>query len=153
MKTWIVALAMMMGVTMTAQEHGRKHDGERGPRKEHRENFTPEQKAELKAKQLTLKLDLTDKQQAELQKLFTENAKERQKAMEERKANREAGKQPTNQERFEMKTKMLDAQIANNRKIKSILTAEQYAKFGKMKEGHHEKITKRVKKFKKHHRR
>ena len=64
---WIVAMAMMMGVTMGAQEHGRKHHGEDRPAKEQRDPFTPEQHAELRAKKLTLSLDLTDKQQAELQ--------------------------------------------------------------------------------------
>jgi periplasmic protein CpxP/Spy len=153
MKTWIVAMAMMMGVTMSAQEHGRKHHGEKGPEKEQRDPLTPEQHAELRAKKLTLALDLTDKQQAELQKVFTEQGKDRQKEMEQRKANHEAGKKPTAEEHFAMETKRLDSQIAGQRKIKNILSAEQYAKFEQMKHERHEKITKGLKKFKKNHRR
>lgn len=152
MKTWILAMAMMMGVTMAAQPHGRRHEGGK-PGKEQKDPLTAEQKAELKAKKLTLALDLTDKQQGELQKLFTENAKEMEKVKEQRRADREAGKKPTAEERFEMQSKMLDAQIANKRKIKSILTAEQYAKFEKMESRHHSKITKRAQKIKKRHKR
>jgi len=153
MKTWILAMAMMAGVTMSAQHHDRRHDDERGPKKEHRESFTPEQKAELRAKHLTLKLDLTDKQQTELKTLFLANAQEAKKAHEQRKEEREAGKKPSADERFERTTKRLDTQIDNQRKIRKILTEEQFSKFEKMKDRREQKITKRAKKFKKQRRR
>jgi len=153
MKTWILAMAMMVGVTMSAQHHDKKHDNERGPKKEHRELFTPEQRAELRAKRLTLELDLNDKQQTELQKLFLANAQEIKKAHEQHKADREARKKPTQEERFAMATKILDNQIVTKRELKKILTADQYAKFEDVKDKREQKITKRVKKFKKHHRR
>jgi hypothetical protein len=138
---------------MSAQHHDRRHNDERGPKKEHREQFTPEQRAELRAKHLTLELDLTDKQQGELKKLFVANAQEMEKAREQHKADREAGKKPTQEERFAMETKKLDAQIASKREIKKILTAEQYEKFEKMKAKREAKITKKAKKFKKQRRR
>ncbi|KOS07875.1 hypothetical protein AM493_18780 [Flavobacterium akiainvivens] len=142
-----------MGLTMSAQQHNRRHDGEHGPRKEHRDPFTPEQRAELRAKKLTLQLDLTDKQQTELQKVFTTQAKERQTAMEQHKANREAGKKLSPDERFAMQNRKLENQISAKRELKKILTEDQFAKFEKMKHKRHEKITKRAKKMKKHHRR
>jgi len=153
MKMWILAMAMMVGVTMSAQHHDRSNNNERGPKKEHHEPFTPEQRAELRAKHLTLALDLTDKQQTELQKLFLTHAQEMKKMHEQRKADRKAGKKPTQEERFAMASKRLDAQIAAKRDVKKILTAEQYAEFEKIKDKGEHKITKRMKKFKKHHRR
>jgi protein CpxP len=152
MKTWILAMAMMVGVTMSAQKPER-HNNERGTKKVHHDLFTPEQKAELRAKHLTLQLDLSDKQQTEMKKLFLANAQEMKKAHEQHKANREAGKKPTQDERFAMETKKLDTQITNKREIKKILTADQYQKFEKMKEGHNKKFMKRAKKLKKQHRR
>lgn len=153
MKTWILAMAMMMGVTMSAQEHHKRHDGGRGPHKEHHEPLSPEQRAELKAKKLTLALDLTDKQQAELKKVFTSQAKEKQAAMQQHKANREAGKKLAPDERFAMQSKRLDAQITTKRELKKILTEEQFAKFEKMKHKRGEKFTNRAKKMKKGRRR
>jgi periplasmic protein CpxP/Spy len=153
MKTWILALALLMGTTMSAQKHGGRHSNMNGERTERHKPLTPGQRAELKAKKLTLELDLTDKQQAELKKVFTAQATERQQVVEQHKANREAGKKLTDEERFALKTKKLDAQIATKRELKKILSEEQFAKFEKMKKHRHEKITKRAKKMKKHHRR
>ncbi len=81
------------------------------------------------------------------------NAQEAKKAHEQRKADREAGKKPTADERFAMTAKRLDNQIATKREIKKILTADQYAKFEKMKDKREQKITKTAKKFKKQRRR
>lgn len=98
------------------------------------EKFTPEQMGEMRAKRLTLALDLSDKQQKELTKLFTENASEMKKNMEAKKADKEAGKEMNH---YAMMNNHLDAQIATNRKIKSILTEAQFDKYtamqGKMK--------------------
>lgn len=150
MKTWILAMAMMTGVLMNAQDGERRM--ERAPhgkeRMEHREKLTPEQRTELKAKQLTLALDLTDKQQKDVQKLILARETKKQELMAKHKADREAGKKPTDEERFAMKSQMLDDQIALKREMKKILTADQYAHFEKMKEGRHADGPKREQKFK-----
>ena len=156
MKTWILAMAMMMGVAMNAQPgEGRPQRGPEGKHhgKEQRDHFTPEQRTELKVKHLTLALDLTDKQQKDLQALFLNDAKQRQQFMAQHKANKDAGKKPTEDERFAMMSKKLDSQIAMKREIKKILTAEQYQKFEAQKEKRHEKVAKHEKNFKKHNRR
>ena len=94
------------------------------------DEFTPEQRATLKAKKLTLALELNDKQQKELVKLFSEEAKMMQKHHQQMKANKEAGKEVN---RFEMMNKHMDLKIDHQRKIKNILTEDQYSKWSKMK--------------------
>lgn len=150
MKTWILAIAMMTGVTMTAQDGGNKtdrpHHGKE--RMEQRAHLTPEQRTELRAKQLTLALDLNDKQQKDVQKLIQGREAKRQELVTKHKADRQAGKKPTDEERFAMKSQMLDDQIALKREMKKILTADQYAKFEKMKDGGREKGFKGERRFK-----
>jgi Spy/CpxP family protein refolding chaperone len=150
MKTWILAIAMMTGVTMSAQDGGRKtdrphHDKERI---EHRAHLTPEQRAELRAKQLTLALDLSDKQQKDVQKLIQGREAKNQELIAKHKTDKEAGKMPTDNERFAMRSQMLEDRIALKREMKKILTADQYAKFEKMKDGAREKGFKGERKFK-----
>ena len=145
MKTWILAMAMMAGVTMTAQPNeGRKFDN-RAPGKEHHDPFTPEQRTELKVKHLTLALDLSDKQQREMQKLLLNQNKEREQFMALHKADKEVGKKPTADERYTMQNKRLDAQIAMQREVKKILTPEQFTKFELLKEKRHDKMNRRHK--------
>eukprot|EP00657_Telonema_sp_P-1_P001194 TRINITY_DN1265_c0_g1_i4.p1 TRINITY_DN1265_c0_g1~~TRINITY_DN1265_c0_g1_i4.p1 ORF type:complete len:139 (-),score=14.79 TRINITY_DN1265_c0_g1_i4:161-577(-) len=89
-----------------------------GKRKDHRsevkENFTPEQKADLKAKKMTLALNLNNPQQNKMKELFLE--------MDKNKPTRsENFKEMTSQQKYEAKSAMLDRRIAMQRKIKEIL--------------------------------
>ncbi|OIQ21071.1 MAG: hypothetical protein BM557_04765 [Flavobacterium sp. MedPE-SWcel] len=139
MKTWILALIMMMGFTATAQ-HGERHH----------EKLKPEQRVELQVKKMTLKLDLDEKQQKEIKMLLTEKSKKHEKLRKQHKANKEAGKKLTADERFAMKSKRLDEQIVMKKEMKKILTPKQFEKFEKMKMHKERKITKKHKKLKKH---
>lgn len=160
MRTLIAAIAMMAALNVAAQEErgfddrhaGPGFDGadvamheERmdspefeadGPMRGDREKLTPQQRAELKAKHLTLALDLTDKQQKDIQKLVLDRELKKKEAHDKLKADREAGKVPTADERFAMKSQMLDEQIAMKREIKKILSPEQFTKFEKMHKDH-----------------
>lgn len=147
MKTWILAIAMMMGVTMSAQ-HGEQKMDRRAEGREQHEKLSPEQRTELKSKQLTLALGLSDKQQKDVQKLILDRENKKQDFIAQRKANKDAGKQPTADERFAMKSKMLDDQIAMQREMKKVLTPEQFEKFEKMKQKRHEDGPKRADRFK-----
>ncbi|WP_146185896.1 hypothetical protein [Flavobacterium album] len=152
MKTWILAIVMVMGFAMNAQP-GEKRHHDRKFDKGQMENFTPEQRAELQVKKLTLALDLSDKQQTEIKAFLTEKGKEREKAMAEFKANRDAGKKLTPDDRFAMKNRMLDEKIAMKAFMKKTLDARQLAQLEMMKTHQREKITKREKNFKKDSRR
>jgi protein CpxP len=153
MKTWILAMAMMAGVTMSAQaDKNLKLDNKR-PGKEHHEPFTPEQRAELKVKQLTLALDLSNKQQKEMQKLLLDQNKDREQFIKSHKANVASGKKPSADERFAMQTKRIDAQIAMQREVRKVLTEEQFSKYEEMKTARHERFKDGSKNFKRSHER
>ena len=85
-------LLMFLAITVNAQQ--------RGPR----ERMTPEQQATRTVERLTTELKLTDKQQADLKKWYTESFKKREEAMQKNRDNREAA----------------DAEL------KKVLTEEQY---------------------------
>ncbi|MCK0148001.1 hypothetical protein MWU78_20310 [Arenibacter sp. F26102] len=134
MKKLIVLVVLMAGITTMAQKPERER-GSRGDMKD----MTPEQIATLQTKRMTLALDLTDAQQKQIQSINLDNAKNRAEKMQEMKAKRESGeaKKLTSEERYAMKTAMLDRQIAQKEKMKKILNNEQYEKWEKMKgEGH-----------------
>lgn len=94
-------------------------------------NYTPEEAATLQTKRMTLLLDLSEKQQAQANKIFLENATQRQAMREANQAKRQSGQgnKPSKEERFAMQNKRLDHQIAMKAKMKNILTEEQYAKW------------------------
>ena len=126
MRKLIVLAVLMAGITAMAQ----KPERERGQRGDMRD-MTPEQMATLQTKQMTLALDLTEAQQKQIQSLNLDNAKKRAESGEAKKLSSE--------ERYAMKTAMLDRQIAQKEKMKKILNNEQYEKWEKIKmnrEGH-----------------
>ncbi len=100
--------------------------GNRGDRMEMLKDLTPEQAAEIHTKRMTLDLDLTDAQQKQLQAINLEEAKYKKAKMEARKNMTE---KPTSDEMAARKIEMLDHQIEYKRKVKSILTEEQYKKW------------------------
>ena len=152
MKTWILALAMMAGVTINAQHGERKHEGKKHDRGQI-EHFTPEQRAELQTKKLTLELDLTDKQQADIKAYFTKKNKEHETMRSSMKAKRQAGEKLTSDERFAMQSKLMDEKIAAKAFFNKTLDAKQLAKFQAMKSERKEKITKKYENLKKRWRR
>jgi protein CpxP len=142
MKTWILAMTMMVGMTLSAQV-----------KREHPEPLKPEQKVELQVKKMTLALDLNDKQQKDIQQLLLEKSKQREILRQQHLAHRQAGQKLTADERFALRNTILDEKIEMKAAMKKILTPEQFAKLEQMKKASHQKITKRGGNFKKHERR
>lgn len=118
MKKLLIVVIMMSSLVTFAQD-----------RKMKREEFTPEQRVELQVKKMTLELDLNDKQQNDMKKLLTEQAKKRQAAKAKHEATKESGKTPTNEERFAMRSKMMDEKIAFKSEMKKILNEKQMEKW------------------------
>lgn len=142
MKTWILAVVMMIGLTASAQHRDARH-----------ETLKPEQRAELAAKKMTLALNLNEKQQKDVQKVLLDRIKKAEQLRAQRKTDREAGKKLTADERFAMKSKRLDEQIAMKAEMRKVLTAEQFTKWENIKQERHNKITKKHENFKKRQRR
>lgn len=122
MKKVIAVLALFVGFTTMAQKREMK-------------DINPEQFATLTTKKMTLDLDLNEGQQTKVYQLQLENANLRKEKMEARKKVKEAGDSTTklsSDKRFEMQSEMLDHQIAQKKKMKAILNADQFAKWEKM---------------------
>ncbi|AOZ99887.1 hypothetical protein [Flavobacterium commune] len=131
------ALITIISVSSYAQEKQQRparHDG--NPM----EKFTPEQRNQLMLKKMTLDLDLNDSQQKEMGKIIAEQSAKREAHLKDRKAKTE---KPTSDEIFQMKSKMLDEQIAMNAKMKKVLSPDQFKKWGEMKKHHREDFRKK----------
>tara|TARA_R110002051_G_scaffold139763_1_gene212459 strand:- start:19007 stop:19459 length:453 start_codon:yes stop_codon:yes gene_type:complete len=121
MKKVILILVLFIGFNTIAQKREIKE-------------INPEQFATLSTKRMTLDLDLNESQQTKIYQLNLENANARKSKMEAHKKAMENGetKKMTSDDRFVMQNKMLDHQIAQKKKMKSILTNEQFEKWEKM---------------------
>ncbi len=114
-------------------------------------DFTPEQHAELQSKQLTLALDLTEKQQKEVKALQLERAKENKVNRELRQTRRDKGERPSQDELYALRTKNLDAQVAHQESMKKILTDDQYEEWKELKKERMQRMEKRKHSKKMHH--
>lgn len=93
------------------------------------EKLSTEQRNQLQLKKMTLELDLTENQQKEMSKVIAEQSAKREAKMVTIKANKEAKKEVTADEKFKMKNQMLDAQIEHKAKMKKILNEKQFEKW------------------------
>lgn len=133
MKKLVMIMIAVATLQVSAQEQKRDV---RKARMESKTSYSPEEMAQLQAKKMTLTLDLSEKQQKEMSALFLEQAKLRQSKKEAllQSKGKEDKKNFSKEERFKMANARLDQQIAMKKKVKSILSTEQYEKWGKMNE-------------------
>ena len=133
MKKLIVIAIALITVQSFAQQpvKARANNPDKGQRMY---NLSPEEAATLQTKKMVLSLDLNEKQQKDIYKINLENATKRQEMIEAFKTKRESGQmqKPSKEERLSMANAKLDHQIAMKGKMKSILNADQYAKWEKM---------------------
>ena len=137
-KLAIIALAL---VTLNgfAQKKDKKNRNEE-THSELRQDMPAKDIAELQSKRLTLNLDLTDAQQAKVQKIILKQTEENKKLREERKALKgEKKEKPSKEEMVQREIHRLDQKIEMKREMKTILTSEQYTKFEKMRSNHRNK--------------
>ncbi|WP_299009455.1 hypothetical protein [uncultured Tenacibaculum sp.] len=124
MKKLLTVLVLTVGFTVTTQAQR----GDKGKR----EQLSVEQQTELEVKKMTLKLDLTEAQQNQIKPLIAKKVADRKKIWAKRKAMKQSGKKATTDERYAMKSKMLDKQIAHKAEMKRILNEQQYERYEKM---------------------
>ena len=87
-------------------------------------NFTPEQQAILKTKEMAIHLDLNASQQSQI---LTLNKKWIQKTTAKKEAYKDLNKEDmSSDQKFEMMNKALDNRLAHQEEIKKILNKEQY---------------------------
>jgi co-chaperonin GroES (HSP10) len=130
MKKLILLTLLMVGMTVLAQEKNRKQHGNK------MEQFTPEQQNQLMLKKLTLELDLSDSQQKDMGGIIVDMNAKREAHKTAMMAMKDKQVKPTNDERFAMKIKMLDEQIAMQKRMQKVLNPKQFEKWTALKEDH-----------------
>ncbi|OMP31590.1 hypothetical protein [Mangrovimonas sp. DI 80] len=128
MKKIILMMAIaLIAFQANAQQGPRDFQkGNRGDRMGMLQDLTPEQASEIHTKRMTLNLDLTEAQQKQIQVINLEEATYRKAQME---ARQNMTQKPTSDEIAARMNARLDHQIAYKKKVKNILTEEQYQKW------------------------
>jgi hypothetical protein len=108
-----------------------------------KQRFTPEQQTELQLKKMTLNLDLNAKQQLQVKSILLDKVKNREVRIAALKNSKDKGKKLSADEKFELKSKMLDEQIALKGQMKQVLNAAQFNKWESNKEKRAKKMKQR----------
>ena len=145
MKKLVVIAIALFTLNGMAQEK-RKRSAERHDKMELRKDMSPSDIADLKTKELTLRLDLTDRQEKDIHKIILAQSEVNQNLRKEHKAEGDKKEKPSKDEFLKMRNHRLDQKIEMKREMKTILTPEQYSKFEKMKPRKHRRKGKRRKK-------
>ena len=122
-KLFLVAL-LSLTISGIAQEKKKPANAERP-------EFTTQQQTDLQVKKMTLDLDLTAKQQKEISEIIAKQQAKRAAMKTEMKNKRDEKKKLTADEKYVLKSQMLDEQIAHKEQMKKVLTPEQFEKWEK----------------------
>lgn len=112
------SLLLVLGLILTSTAQKRKKGND----------LTVAQKTELSLKKMTLRLDLTERQQNRIRPLLTEKYAH---FNNNHKRNKKDRKKLSSEERYAKKMQRLDSKIALKSKIREILNDKQYEKFEK----------------------
>jgi len=140
MKKIASILILAIAFTLSAEAQGKRE--KRGPK------LTIEQHTDLTVKRMILSLELSEKQQKQIEPLIQNQVANKRAAMLKRKENKATKKRPSSDEMYAMKSMQLDNQIAFRNSMKDILNKKQFEKFEKMKKSRKMKGMKMVKKRK-----
>lgn len=101
-----------------------QHGSGNGPHRQEHQKFTAEELATLQSKQMTLSLDLTKQQQEKVKTLLTKRHSAIQAQREDRKTQK--SETPDPQKRYSHMNSRLDAEIAFQQELKSILGEQKF---------------------------
>lgn len=130
------SIILVLGLILTSNAQKRKKGN----------NLTVAQKTELSLKKMTLRLDLTERQQNKIRPLLAEK---HSKLNDNRTQRKEDRKKLSSEERYTKKMQRLDSQIALKGQMKDILNDKQYERFEKMLLKKKKHMAKRKRKHKK----
>lgn len=142
MKKVIVIVVLLAGMINFAQK--RKVDF----KTDKKELFTLEQKAVLKAKKMTLELDLTDSQQQELVKIFSVDEMKKEVTRKDIKSKNSTEDKENTPDLFAQKNRNLDSKIELNRKLKEIFSEEQFKKWKSISSHKKKNLHKKLRRYK-----
>ena len=136
MKKLLVMALMVVGTaTFAQQKEGQLSGNGRG-------KAEPSKRAEMQAQKMKADLGLNEEQTTEITLFLTKQVKEREAKRAEILALRESGKQPTDDQIKEMRSKMESERNAMNDQMKKILTPQQFEKWKGNLEARKEKMEK-----------
>ncbi|MGB1307735.1 MAG: hypothetical protein ACPG6B_02410 [Oceanihabitans sp.] len=118
MKNLVFVLMALIALQTTAQE-----------KREATQVDRLNQRADIHVKEMTLALDLNEKQQKQIKAMYLDRINNNSKMRAEKRKEVAIKKAEINSQRMEAKNKRLDRQIALKAKMKDILNAEQYTKW------------------------
>ncbi len=136
MKKLILVAFLLVGMTSFAQGKEGKLD--------RKERLSPEQKEAFLLRKLIKELDLNADQQVKVKAIIATESNKRRELMDARKAKRESGQKPTEQEKADMKKSLQNEQAAFDANLKGVLTSDQYTKWQKIKEERKEKMREKM---------
>ncbi|MBF4494370.1 hypothetical protein IRZ83_18705 [Flavobacterium sp. JLP] len=142
MKKLFIAALLFVGMASFAQDMDQ-------PSRDQRERLTPEQRNEKQLKKLTTDLSLDANQQAQVKQLLAERSAKAEKLRDARKAQKNSDVKPTADQREAFKKEMIAEKEANDAKMKTILTADQYKKWTAIQEENKDKARERMKEYRK----
>ncbi|WP_316634422.1 hypothetical protein [uncultured Flavobacterium sp.] len=143
MKKLFIAALLFIGLASFAQQTDQKST------REPREKLTPEQHNEKQLKKLTSELNLDANQQAQVKQFLADRSAKAEKFKEARQAKKDSDVKPTAAEREAFKKEVMAERYANDAKMKSILNADQYAKWKAIQEENKDKAREKMKEYKK----
>jgi len=131
MKNLIIVLIVLIAFNTRAQEN--KKESKKGEKHAFIKDLSPEEQAALHTKKMTLKYDLSEAQQHEINQLNLKYANERKlrMAMSKKRKEQLKGQKLSKEERLKMINQRLDKQIATKKKMRGILNEKQYGKWEK----------------------
>ena len=139
MKKVIMAALLVVSLSSVAQQRRERPNRDQMNR-DQMEKLTPEQRQEKHLNKLTTDLNLNAKQQEEVKKLLAEQSAKAAEFKAKREAKKDEQLLASAKERKEMAQKMKAEKEANDAKMKSILTPEQYTKWENDREIRKEKM-------------
>lgn len=129
----LIAIALVVFTLNAMAQNQRKNRSDRQAGYETMKQMTPNERADLQSKKLTLRLDLSDAQQQKVQAIVLKHAKANENNRKTWRSSVDASDtKPTQAEVLKMRNNRLDQQIEMKREMKAILTPEQYDKFEKI---------------------
>ena len=120
----MIAVAIFT-ITASAQEQEQRSEVDK---------LSAEQIATLRTKKMTLALDLNEKQQAQVHQINLERAKSLKERREDFRARDQKEEKPASVKSNERQDARLDKQIELQKKMKEILSEQQFEKWQKMKD-------------------
>ena len=144
----LIALTLFTMNALAQEQKTKQNDRKAGSNM--MKQITPNERAELQTKKLTLKLDLSAVQQEKVNAIILKQAtanENNRKTWQTSKADDTS--KLSKDEVLKMRNERLDQKIEMKRAMKAILSAEQYEKFEKIQSMNHNKRSKRSGRFQK----